>query len=91
MNRHVYPPWQVFEEAYPAAHEWAAYEAYNPSRFWAGTLTTVDNPWYGVKGGMKLRVLLIQPRWIPSHRTPPDPIPSHRIPMKPLLTRPLLI
>jgi hypothetical protein len=43
--------------------EWVRYEGEQRSTFWSGTLTTVDNMWYGVKGGMRLRVLMLRPSW----------------------------
>ena len=30
---------------------------------WEGTLTTVDNPWFGVRGGAKVNVLVIFANW----------------------------
>ena len=30
---------------------------------WEGTLTTVDNPWFGVRGGAKVKVLVIFANW----------------------------
>eukprot|EP00966_Prymnesium_polylepis_P170625 3944333-Prymnesium_polylepis.1 len=53
----------VFAEHFPAKGEWMRYEGVQRSTFWFGVLTTVDNMWYSIKGGMRLRVLLVRPTW----------------------------
>ena len=57
----------VFRENYPLDSEFTVYrraEAPHPhGTFWAGMLTTVDNAWYGVRAGSRVRVLLINMKW----------------------------
>eukprot|EP00966_Prymnesium_polylepis_P266334 6152479-Prymnesium_polylepis.2 len=53
----------IFAEGYPPIDEWVQYESLQGSTFWAGELTTVDNMWYRVRGGMRIRVLMLRPSW----------------------------
>eukprot|EP00966_Prymnesium_polylepis_P308277 7123916-Prymnesium_polylepis.1 len=77
----------VFAERFPPASEWVDYEPVQGSKFWYGTVTTIDNMWYRIKGGMKLRLLMLRPSWAFSGAvtsgavgggTLPVPIPEFR-------------
>ena len=52
----------IFAEAYPNTASFLSYGAHGVSQFWNGTVTTIDNAWYGVKGGMIIRVALVNPQ-----------------------------
>ena len=56
-------PWQAFAEAFPPQSEWIPYARTESSdiyaTFWAGMLTTVDNEWYGIRSGQRVRVLIL--------------------------------
>eukprot|EP00929_Paragymnodinium_shiwhaense_P020473 TRINITY_DN13641_c0_g1_i2.p1 TRINITY_DN13641_c0_g1~~TRINITY_DN13641_c0_g1_i2.p1 ORF type:complete len:623 (+),score=77.51 TRINITY_DN13641_c0_g1_i2:83-1951(+) len=57
----------VFEESYDTLAGWTDYLSAelngspDPARYWVGTLTTVSNSWYNVKGGQRVRVALFEP------------------------------
>eukprot|EP00966_Prymnesium_polylepis_P011380 262058-Prymnesium_polylepis.1 len=53
----------IFAEGFPPQEEWVRYEGQQRSTFWYGVVTTVDNMWYGITGGMKLRLLMLRPSW----------------------------
>ena len=54
----------VFNATFPDASQFAHYPGTaggTPSQFWNGTVLTADNPWYGVRGGQRVRVALVNP------------------------------
>ena len=51
----------VFNEPFPPLSAFQSYSAGGVSKFWNGTLTTVDNAFYGVTGGQRVRVALFSP------------------------------
>ena len=58
----IVPVWRsvpatVFAEALPlpTSDDWIVYEKESASVFYAAELTTVENKWYGVEAGMRVR------------------------------------
>ncbi len=49
----------MFAESYPSASSWLPFATLHNSTafYWRGTMTTVDNEWYGVIGGQSVDLL----------------------------------
>ena len=45
----------------PTSDDWIVYEKESASVFYAAELTTVENKWYGVAAGMRVRALFLRP------------------------------
>ena len=42
---------------------WTAYEGGQQSYFYSAEYVTAENPWYGLKGGMRVKALFLRPNW----------------------------